>query len=270
MPKSILAFLIAFLVPAAALSQPLAGKLVITGSSTMAPVVAELGRQFASLHPGVEITVEAGGSGRGASDALADKSDIGMVSRDLGAAEKTLFAIPMGRDGVVFIVHRDNPVRAITREQARSIFDGTVTDWSALGGAAGPILVTARPLGRGTMEVAPHFMGMAAESLKATRILGDNPEVIAFVGANPRAISFISIGAMDLAVEKGAPLKALSIAGLVPAVGAVRDGSWPMARPLNLVTKRVPKGLAQAFIRFVRSQEARAAIIRYDFVPYLS
>lgn len=36
---------------------PLAGKLLITGSSTMAPMVEELGKRFRTRHPGVVITV---------------------------------------------------------------------------------------------------------------------------------------------------------------------------------------------------------------------
>ncbi len=37
-------------------SAPLSGKLLITGSSTMAPMVEELGKRFRTLHPGVVIT----------------------------------------------------------------------------------------------------------------------------------------------------------------------------------------------------------------------
>ena len=36
---------------------PLSGKLLITGSSTMAPMVEELGKRFRARHPGVVITV---------------------------------------------------------------------------------------------------------------------------------------------------------------------------------------------------------------------
>ena len=42
---------------------PLAGKLLITGSSTMAPMVAELGKRFRTRHPGVVITDTSAPSG---------------------------------------------------------------------------------------------------------------------------------------------------------------------------------------------------------------
>ncbi len=39
-------------------SAPLNGKLLITGSSIMAPMIEELGKRFRTQHPGVVITVE--------------------------------------------------------------------------------------------------------------------------------------------------------------------------------------------------------------------
>ena len=44
---------------------PLTGKLLITGSPTMAPLVEEPGIRFRTRHPGVVISVEAGGAGGG-------------------------------------------------------------------------------------------------------------------------------------------------------------------------------------------------------------
>jgi ABC-type phosphate transport system substrate-binding protein len=110
-------------------SAPLGGKLLITGSSAMAPMVEELGKRFRTRHPGVVITVEAGGSERGVADA----------------------------------------------------FDG-----------------------------------------------------------------------------------------IAPGSGSIRDGTWPLSRPLNLLTRRVPAGAAKAFIEFALSPAAREVILDHDFVPYLN
>ena len=53
-------------------------KLVLTGSSTIAPLALEIGRRFESLNPGVRIDVQSGGSSRGISDARSGLADIGM------------------------------------------------------------------------------------------------------------------------------------------------------------------------------------------------
>ena len=249
-------------------SAPLAGKLLITGSSTMAPLVEELGRRFRARHPGVAITVEAGGSGRGVADALAGRADIGMASRELSPKEKALFAIPIARDGVAFVVHRDNPVKGLSRAQALELFTGKIADWKTLGGATARVDVVTRKPGHSSLELVSSYLGIAPEAIQATHTAGDNPEVRRLVAANRNAIGFLSAGVVDDAVQKGQPLKPLALDGVPPGIGAVRDGSWPLSRPLNLLTRRVPAGAAKAFIEFALSPAAREAILEHDFVPY--
>ena len=249
-------------------SAPLAGKLLITGSSTMAPLIEDLGKRFRTLHPGVAITVEAGGSGRGVADARDGKADIGMASRELTPQEQALFAIPIARDGVAFVVHKDNPVGGLTRAHALAVFTGKTPDWKALGGPVARIEVVTRVRGHASLEIVSHYLGIAPETIKAAHIMGDSAEVRRLVAANRRAIGFLSAGAVDDAVQKGLPLKALALDGMAPGIGSVRDGTWPLSRPLNLLTRRVPAGAAKAFIEFALSPAARAVIVDHDFVPY--
>jgi phosphate transport system substrate-binding protein len=64
-------------------SDRLQGKLVITGSTTVAPLAAEIGKRFESEHPAVRVDVQTGGSSRGIADARTGVADIGMASRSL-------------------------------------------------------------------------------------------------------------------------------------------------------------------------------------------
>jgi phosphate transport system substrate-binding protein len=65
-------------------------KLVLTGSSTVAPLASELARRFEAENPGVRIDVQTGGSSRGILDARKGLADIGMVSRGLKDEESDL------------------------------------------------------------------------------------------------------------------------------------------------------------------------------------
>jgi len=58
-------------------------KLIITGASTIAPLVSELGKRFEKQHPGTRIDVHTGGSARGFAGASQGLSDIGMVCEAL-------------------------------------------------------------------------------------------------------------------------------------------------------------------------------------------
>lgn len=60
----------------------------------------------------------------------------------------------------------------------------------------------------------------------------------------------------------------LPVEGVAATSAAVKNGSYPLSRPLKLVTRGVPKGAAKAFIEFVQSPRAREVIAEYDFVPY--
>ena len=58
----------------------LQGKLVLTGSSTVAPLAAEIAKRYETEHSGVRIDVQSGGSSRGIADARQGVANVGMVS----------------------------------------------------------------------------------------------------------------------------------------------------------------------------------------------
>src|SRR5438034_11616078 len=91
-------------------SPKLAGTLVLAGSSTLAPLVAEIGKRFQTWYPAVQIDVQMGGSSRGIHEARQGAVDIGMVSRALTPDESDLLGFAIARDGICLLVHRDNPV----------------------------------------------------------------------------------------------------------------------------------------------------------------
>ena len=249
---------------------PLSGKLQITGSSTMAPLVAELATRFQTRYPGVIISVEAGGSGRGVSDAMGGISDIGMASRDLAQNERSLFAVSIARDGVAIIVHKDNPLAGITKAQMLGIYTGKVASWRSLGGPDIPIETATRTPGHSSLEIMASYLGITPGALNSPRAIDSNADVLSFVSGNRNAIAFVSTGAVENSVKRSQPVKPLALDGKEPGVGSIRDGTWVLARPLNLLTRRVPAGLAKAFIEFSLSPQMREVILARDFVPYLN
>lgn len=262
-----LAGLLLALAPALA-APPAPARLTITGSSTLAPVVAELARRFTAQHPEVKIEVRMGGSGRGISDAREGKADIGMVSRALKADEKDLFAFTVARDGVALAVHRDNPVKAVTRAQVVDLLTGRAANWKALGGADAPVRLISRPAGRGSLETIVAYAGIREDEIKPATLAGDNAEAVKALLADRNALVFISVGMAEHAVAQGSAIRLLALDGVPASVRTVQDGSYPTARPLNLVTRAIPLGPAGKFIQFALSPQARGAIEQYDYVPY--
>lgn len=242
-------------------------KLVLTGSSTVAPLAAEIGKRFESLHPGTRVDVQTGGSSRGIADARSGLADIGMVSRALKAEEAELTPFTIASDGVGITLHRDNPVQALTDDQIRAIYTGRITNWKEVGGRDAPITVINKAEGRSTLELFLEHFGLQPDEVRAQVVIGDNQQEIKTLIGNPDAIGYVSIGSAEYEQAHGAPLKLLPLAGVPATTATVRDGSFPLSRPLNLVTRTAePQGLAREFLDFARSPEVRDLIQAQYFV----
>lgn len=244
-------------------------KLLVTGSSTMAPMIMEIAQRFQSLHPGTQIGVQTGGSGRGLGDVQQGKADIGMVSRALTDKESGIYSFAIARDGISLIVHKSNPIRNLTRQQVADIYTGRIANWSKVGGRDALILVVTPREGYSSAEMFTHFFDIKYLDIKARQVLGDNAERINAVVAAPDAISYVSVGEAERVAEAGIPIKSLPIDGVAATKKNIRSGDFPIPRPLLLITKDAPTGLAKAFISFALSSHVTDIVNKYDFVPYL-
>jgi phosphate transport system substrate-binding protein len=250
-----------------AAADQLTGKLVITGASTLAPLIAEIGKRFESLYPTVRIDVQSGGSSRGVADARQGLSDIGMVSRAMKEDERDLSAFPVARDGVCPILHRENPVQALTDEQVVAIYTGKITNWKAVGGVDAPITVVNKADGRSTLEVFLQHFKLKNSDIKAQVVIGDNEQGVKTVAGNRNAIGYVSIGTAEYDAVHGVPIKLLPIGGVAASTENVQKGVFPLSRPLHIVTRTPPVGLAKVFIEFAQSKAVYDLIRQQYFVP---
>ncbi|MBI3180950.1 MAG: phosphate ABC transporter substrate-binding protein [Myxococcales bacterium] len=244
-------------------------KLVLTGSSTIAPLASEIAKRFEAKHPGVRVDIQTGGSARGISDALAGLADIGMASRELNPDEAAngLTAIPIAKDGIGLIVHRDNALLGLTRQQLVSVYTGQVTNWRQVGGKDARLTVVNKAEGRATLELFLHFTGLKSTDIQASVVIGDNAQGIKTVAGNPDAIGYVSIGTAEHDASLGTPIRLISVDGVAASLATVGDGTFPMSRALNLVVKGQPNGLARDFIEYSRSAEVHDLVKAEFFVP---
>lgn len=238
---------------ASAGSTDLRGKLVLTGSSTVAPLAAEIGKRFEALHPGVRIDVQTGGSSRGVADARSGVADIGLVSRALKPEESDLQAHTIARDGIALIVHASNPVAALSDDQVRAIYRGEVRNWKDAGGPDRAITVVNKAEGRSTLELFLHHYALKSEQIKPSVVIGDNEQGIKTVAGNPGAIGYVSVGTAEYAATHDVPIRPLPLEGITASVASVRQQRFPLSRPLNLVTRGPPTALAKTFIEYAQS-----------------
>jgi phosphate transport system substrate-binding protein len=263
-----LIFALLAMLPLACGGQASAGRvLTLTGSSTIAPLAAEMGLRFEAVNPGSRVDVQSGGSSRGIADVRAGHADIGMASRALAASEEDLTPVTIARDGVALIVHADNVVTELTSEQVRRIYLGEASDWSEFGGTSGPITVVNKAEGRATLTVFLEHFGLDSRAIQADVIAGENEQAIKTVAGTPGAIGYVSIGTAMVDREAGVTIKLLALDGVQATHQNVSSGAYPLSRPLNLVLTTSPSPLALEFIEFARAPEQNDLILRESFVP---
>jgi len=242
--------------------------LTLTGSSTVAPVASEIAKEYEENHANVEINVQGGGSSRGIADAQSGVADIGMASRSLTSEEKSeLMAHTIARDGVSIILNRDNPVSSLSNQQIVDIYTDNINNWQEVGGKDASITVVHKSAGRATREVFLNFFELQPQQVVADTIIGENEQGIKTVAGNANAIGYVSIGAAQVHQENGTAIKLLPLQGTKASLDAVSQGKFPLSRPLNLVTKGEPTGLAQDFIEFAQSSQVHDTIQQQSFSP---
>lgn len=242
-------------------------RLIITGSSTMAPLVFEIGKRFETLHPEVRVDVQTGGSSRGIADTMNGLADIGMASRALKSQEQHLSGAVIAHDGITIILHTSNPVQELTDDQIRSIYTGSITNWSHVGGPDSAITVVNKAEGRSTLELFLDYFHLSNRDIHAHVVIGDNEQGIKTVAGNPNAIGYVSIGTAQYDATHGIEIRLLALQHIPATIETVREGRFPLSRPLTLVTKSPPAGLIKTFINFAQSPQVHDLILQQYFVP---
>lgn len=242
-------------------------KLVLAGASTIQPIMDEIAPMFEEAHPGVRVEVQGGGSSVGIKNPREGKADIGMVSRSLKEDEKDLFGTKIAEDGIAIFVHKDNPLQEISREQVIRLYTGEIKNWKELGGPDLPITLITKEEGRSTLELFEQHFDLKGKIAKDALVIGPNGQAIKTVEGNPSAVAYVSVGSAEKAVELGSPIKLLALDGVAATVENIKNGSYPLRRPLHLVTKGEPTGLAKELIDFVLSPEGQKVVTGLEFVP---
>ena len=66
----------------------------------------------------------------------------------------------------------------------------------------------------------------------------------------------------------GSRLTVLPLNGVTPSLATLRSGSYAWSKDMIVTLPRQPTPLAERFVGFLRSDKARALLLRYDYLPY--
>jgi len=105
-------------------------KIVVAGSSSVAPIMEKLKEAYLKVNPDATIELQISDSTSGMTGAIEGTCDIGLASRELKDSEKDkLIGIEIALDGIVILVNNENTVDNLTSEAVREIFTGQILNW---------------------------------------------------------------------------------------------------------------------------------------------
>jgi phosphate transport system substrate-binding protein len=170
-------------------------------------------------------------------------------------------------DGLVFIVSPENPISAITLEQAAQIYSGEITNWAELGGFDGPI----RPFAHhASSDISQEFSrrvfpGGRDGAPQSLVILNSDLLVSKAVTLDPFAIGYTGFKG----VRNAKPLALMGACGMqqMPTPFAINAGDYPLttAFTIYMSRRRLPI-FARNFLLFLDSDTAQTSIADLGFV----
>lgn len=254
--------------PSAPVSEPTAenATVSVSGSTTVQPLAEKLAEAYMAENNSVRIDVQGGGSSVGVKAAGEGTSNIGMASREIKESELTEFPnleiFVIARDGIAIVAHPDVNVSDLTVEQVRDIFSGKVTNWKDLGGDDQNIIVVSREEGSGTRGAFEEMVMGEDALIAATAILQpSNGSIRTTVSTTPYSVGYLSFGYLDETVKK------ISIGGVAPTEPNAADGTYPIVRPLNMLTSGEPAGAVKAFLDFILSEAGQKLVVEDGYIP---
>ena len=182
--------------------------------------------------------------------------------------KKVLAAVLMG--AMVF------SMAACGSHDSGSSSDSTTTEDSASSDSgsdasapSGTISVLSREEGSGTRGAFVELFGVEEENADGEKV--DNTTVDAQVtnstavmmtgvAQDPQAIGYISLGSLDDSV------KALKVDGAEASAENVKNGTYKVSRPFNIVTGDSLSDVAQDFVDYILSSDGQA-IVGEDYIP---
>ena len=255
--------------------------VTVKGSDTIGGELGPaLAKGWEALHPGKHVVWQSLGSKTAFVGLFDGSADIGASSRPINGDELKQAGqlgvrfqeIVIAYDGLAVIVHPSNHTPSLTVAQLSELYAGHVANWKELGGDDVPVELIARPTYSGTRsffdERALHRGDPnGTERLAAAaKTIETNEQIVPYVAAHAGAVAYVGLAALSkdvrvvpLALIPGGPAK-------LPEPNDVRNGTYPLYRPLYLYSRATMSKDAAELMRFALTSSGQDIVAAVGFV----
>lgn len=252
--------------------------VTIKGSDTMVHLVSTWAEEYMKVNKDAEVSVTGGGSGTGIAAIINGTTDICASSRNITKEEmekakaKGFEAeeITVARDGIAIIVNPSNPINELSMEQLKAIYTGESGNWRELKGSDEAIVVLSRESSSGTYVFFQEHVLAKEDYTPKARLMPATQAIVQAVAEDAGAIGYVGLG---YAQGAGARVKVLKVKSspsgeaVMASEENVKNGSYPVARPLFFYTKGTPAGEIKNFVDFALGSEGQKIVKEAGYVP---
>jgi phosphate transport system substrate-binding protein len=249
--------------------------ITMKGSDTVLPLAQMEAEKLMAQDSTVTLSVIGGGSGVGITALFEGTTDIAMASRDLKTVEtlkfkemkKDIVKALVAYDALSVIVHPENPVSNLTREQIEKIFTGETKNWKELGGEDLKIVAYSRESSSGTYEFFKEEV--MDDKNYATDVLSmpATGAIVQSVSQTKGAIGYIGLAYQTNSVKQVSVSYDQGATYIAPSVATAKDKTYPISRPLFFMYDKAKADKVKSIVDFTMSAEGQKYVAEIGYVP---
>lgn len=239
----------------------ISGDISCTGSSALQPLVQAAADKFADVAPGVNITVDAGGSGQGLQNVSDGTSTVGdsdvfaeeKLDKDKAAELVDHQVCAIGMAVVVSQDVADGGVKSLTTDQLVSIFTGETTNWKDVGGPDEDITLVLRPEGSGTRATFDKYALGGAEEAGEAMENDNSAELQKALQDTNGSVGYLALSYIlpDNAKDAMKGIATVAINDVEPTLENIYSGKYDVWAYEHMYTKGDADEATQAFIDYI-------------------
>ena len=186
---------------------------------------------------------------------------------------KEFLYTPIRREGLIFIVNKDNPVDSLTEQQLIDIYTGKITNWKDIGGDDVEIKAFQRNENSGSQT---YFLNLLMKDVVPTKAevdmyipsMGGLIESIASYDNSKNAIGY-SVFYYATYMYANDDLKMIKVNGIEPSNETIANGSYPLVTESLLAIRKDEDKNSSTYklYDYIKSNKGREIIRNLGYVP---
>lgn len=252
----------------------------IDGSTATYPLSMEIGKELLGLDDtGVKGFITHKTTHNAYVNLISGNADIIFVTQpspeELALAEKDgteLEVVPICREGFVFLVNGENPVKNLTAVQVQNIYKGAIKNWKEVGGEDRDIIPYQREANSGSQTIMENTVMKGAAMMtppKEVLVYGMG-ELIDRVAdySNSRSALGYSVFYYATTMYQNRSVRLLSIDGVTPSGETIKDGSYPFTVNYYAVLRKSEgeDSSARRLLGWILGEEGQSLVDKAGFV----